>query len=321
MFETIKQILRGSSIYVLYKNIQTLPFEINPKKFIKNKYKQFYGTEINFFTPQKLSEKIQLIKLYYYPNCEKVVQAADKYTLHTFLKEKGLMDLAVPYLQIYNKPEDFDISILPKKFVLKKTNASGLNLIVKDKSNMTEKEIKKKLKYWFTFDYGKFSHEPHYSKAVDKVICEPFFNDLGDEYRFFMVNGEVGFIQVIVWDWRKKSSFQKVNNEFIIEGHSKHYRLHFDKEWNLYWKDSDTPDITITKPENFEYLKQISENIAQDFPVVRIDFNEVKEELKISELTFTPANGYLEILKQRPDLDLRLGKKLRIGDYFEKDIE
>lgn len=192
-----------------------------------------------------------------------------------------------------------------------------MNLIVKDKSNVTEKEIKKKLRYWFVFDYGKFSHEPHYSKAVDRIICEPFFRNLGNEYRFFMVNGGIGFVQVIVWDWARMGQAQKVNDEFVIEGHSKHYRFHFDKDWELYWKDEDTPNIEIPKPKNFEYLKQISKEIAKDFPVVRVDFNEINGEVKISELTFTPANGYLEILKQRPDLDTKLGKKLRIEDYFE----
>lgn len=309
--------LRGTPLYVLYKNLQAKPFEIKPRNFISNKYKQFYGTEMNFSTPQMLSEKIQLLKIYYYPNSKKVVQATDKYTLHTFLQEKGLEHLAVPYLQIYNRPKDFDINSLPREFVLKKTNASGLNLIVKDKNKITEKEIQKKLKYWFTFDYGKFSHEPHYSKAIDRIICEPFFNHLGNEYRFFMVDGEIGFIQVIIWNWAEKGQIQRVNDEFIIEGHSKHYRLHFDKKWNLYWKDNDTPDIRISKPDNFEYLKQISKKVAEDFPVVRVDFNEINGEVKITELTFTPANGYLEILKQRPDIDVALGEKLRIEDYFE----
>lgn len=317
MIDSIKQILRGTPIYVLYKNLQAKPFEINPRKFISNKYKNFYGTEMDFFTPQKLSEKIQLLKIYYYPNSEKVIQATDKYTLHNFLKEKELAHLAVPYLHIYNSPEDFDIGILPHEFVLKKTNASGLNLIVKNKNNITEKEIKKKLKYWLVFDYGKFSHEPHYSQAIDRIICEPFFKNLGNEYRFFMVNGEIGFIQVIVWDWAKKGQSQRVNDAFIIEGHSKHYRLHFDKEWNLYWKDNDTPAIEISKPDNFEYLKRVSKKVAEDFPIVRVDFNEMNGEVKISELTFTPANGYLEILKQRPDIDVALGEKLRIEDYFE----
>ncbi|GFK23628.1 ATP-grasp fold amidoligase family protein [Tetragenococcus halophilus] len=317
MINLIKQMLRGTYFYVLYKNLQGISFEISPKKFISNKYKYFYGTEMDFSTPKKLSEKIQSLKIYYYPNSEKVIQATDKYTLHDFLKEKDLSYLAVPYLQVYNRPEDFDISILPDEFVLKKTNASGLNLIVKNKNKMSEKAIKKKIKYWLTFDYGKISHEPHYSKAIDKIICEPFFENLGNEYRFFMVNGEVGFIQVIIWDWKQKGQSQKPNNEFTIEGHSKHYRLHFDKEWNLYWKDEDTPNVEITKPRNFDYLKQVSEEVSKDFPVVRVDFNEIDGQIKITELTFTPANGYLELLRQKPDLDIELGKKLRIEDYFE----
>lgn len=319
MLDSIKQGLKGTPPYLLYKNLQAKSFEKNPVKFINNKYRQFYGKNMDFTTPKKLSEKMQLLKIYYYPNCKKVVQATDKYTLHNFLKEKNLEKLAVPYIQAYNTPNEFNIDVLPEKFVLKKTNASGLNLIVKNKTKITEKKIKEKLKYWFLFDYGKFSQEPHYSKAEDRVICEPFFENLRDEYRFFMVNGSVGFIQVIMWDWEQKGQSQKLNDEFTIEGHSKHYRLHFDGEWNLYWRDKDTPNVEIPKPKDFEYLKQVSKVVSKDFPVVRVDFNEVNGEIKITELTFTPANGYLEILKQRPDLDIELGKKLRIEDYFEED--
>lgn len=318
MLNLIKQKLKATPVYPLYKNVQAKFFEMNPEKFISDRYEQFYGDSIDFSFPEKLSEKMQLLKIYYYPKCKKVIQATDKYTLHAYLKQRHLNYLAVPYIQVYTQPKDFNLAVLPNEFVLKKTNASGLNLIVKNKNKMSEKNIKKTLAYWFSFNYGKFSQEPHYSQAIDRVICEPFFNNLGNEYRFFMVNGEVGFIQVIVWDWDQRGQSQKVNNEFVIEGHSKHYRLHFNEDWKLYWKDENTPDIEIAKPSNFEQLRKISKHIAKDFPVVRVDFNEINGKTKISELTFTPASGYLQILKQKPELDIELGKKLRVEGNKKK---
>lgn len=286
--------------------------------FLKYSYKRFYGLPMNFKTPQKLSEKMQILKRYVYPYRKDVIQAADKYTLHDYLKSKNLEELSVPYLKVYESAENFDITELPKSFVLKKTNASSFNLIIKDKDKITEQDIKKTIRSWFSIDFGKIQNEFHYSKAKDRVICEPYFENLGNEFRFFMVNGEIGFIQVIVWDWSERLYKSKIDSDSVIQGHSKHYRLHFNENWELYWKDNNIPDdLKISKPTNWKELKLISKKIAKNFPVVRIDFNTVNNRLKIIELTFTPASGFLEILKQKPKLDVELGNKLRIEDYFE----
>lgn len=67
MIGSIKQMLRGTFIYVFYKNLEAKLFEINPRNFINDRYKHFYGVNINFSSPQKLSEKMQLLKIYHYP--------------------------------------------------------------------------------------------------------------------------------------------------------------------------------------------------------------------------------------------------------------
>src|SRR5699024_9132736 len=120
---------------------------------------------------------------------------------------------------------------------------------------------------------GTIAGEPHYSCSRDRVICEPYFENLGNEYRFFMISGKIGFIQVIVWDWKEGNYGDSSRNDDIIEGHGVHYRLHYDENWKLYWKDSDTPNIDIEKPKNWEELIEISKNISKKFPIVRIDFN------------------------------------------------
>lgn len=314
MQELIKKRIKTSPFYLMYKNLEAISLKTNPDKYLNKKYKGFYGENMNFSSLKKLSEKIQLLKFYDYPERRDVVEAADKYTLHHYLHEIDLEYLSVPYIHVYENISEFDLKKLPRSFVLKKTNASELNLIVKDKNNISEKKIKQIMKRWFKFDYGIASGEPHYSKAVSRIICEPFFADLGNEYRFFMVAGEIGFIQVIVWEWDKKVNDSQKHDDSVMEGHGKHYRLHFDENWQLYWKDEDTPNINVSKPHEWEKLKHISKKIARDFPIVRVDFNEINGEIKITELTFTPASGYLEILKRRPDIDIALGKKLRIED-------
>ncbi len=78
----------------------------------------------------------------------------------------------------------------------------------------------------------------------------------------------------------------------MIEGHRKHSRVHLDRQWKVIWKDEDVVKTEIPKPHFFNEMERVSSIISKDFPVVRIDFNEVNDDIKITELTFTPASGF-----------------------------
>ncbi len=306
----VKTYLKGTFIYKLYRNMRYLYVEKFPIKYTKMKYKKYYGAKLNLKNPTLLSEKIQYLKLFVYPTSAKVIKAADKYTVHNYLNSKGLSSYSVPYIGIYNENQEIDLNSLPNSFVLKKTNASGLNLIVKNKKDITQKDLNKITHRWLKFDYGKSGGEFHYSASKSRIICEKFFN-LGDEYRFFMVQGRLAFVQVIVWDWDLDESGMQSGNTTVIDGHKKHYRFHFDTEDNLILKDNYSDDYSFKKPVYWKELIRVSEDIGKDFPVVRVDFNDIEGIPKITELTFTPANGFLEILRQKPDLNEELGKWLK----------
>ncbi len=293
----------------VYKILRLFYSSSRPIGYTKTFYKRFYKRKLNLKNPVYISEKIQYLKLYNYPKNDKVVLAADKYGLHQYLTDKNLEDYIVPMIDIYTKAEEIDINDLPQSFVLKKTNASGFNLIVKDKKDITNKEMRKIVNNWLKKDFGKISVEKHYSNATSRIICEPFLN-IGDEYRIFMVSGEIGYIQIIQWVWSESQDGISQTSDSIVEGHRKHFRIHLDSEWNLIWKDKDIGNSFVKKPTYWDELVHISHQIAKDFPVVRIDFNEVDGTPKITELTFTPASGFLEVLKQNPELDYNLGKLL-----------
>lgn len=307
MKQRVKDIIKKTPLFQPLKEVKITYMNIFPQKTISKKYNQFYGRKLDWKNPQYLSEKMQVLKWDIYPKDTKLVKAADKYTIHEYLESIGLSDFATPFIDVYDNSEQYSSRLLPKSFVLKQTNSSGNIIIVKDKDDIEEEFIKKEISKWFTNDYGRECLEPHYSKACNRVICEPYFENLGDEYRIFMVNGKIGYIQLIIWNWNESVNYKSKNPD-IIMGHGKHDRIYCDENFNILWKDKDL--ITTSKvkiPEEWNKLVQISKKIANDFPVVRVDFNKINNEFKITELTFTPANCYLEILKEIPDLDLALG--------------
>ncbi|WP_237579065.1 ATP-grasp fold amidoligase family protein [Candidatus Enterococcus willemsii] len=305
----------------VFKFLRTKYLTKNHIKITSDVYKKFYGRELNLKYPRLLSEKIQCLKLFNYPQNLLVIQAADKYTLHEYLSRKQMKHLSVEYINIFEKSDYIDIGQLPEAFVLKKTNASGMNLIIKNKNEINNEKINKIVQKWFKTDFGLLTSEWHYSKAKDRVICEPYFQNLGNEYRIAMIKGNIAFIQVILWDWDQpvndNEDTQNVPKPMIIEGHRKHYRAHYDEFWNLIWKDEDTPDINIQMPINWKEMVDISTKIGKDFPFVRVDFNIINGQLKITELTFTPASGFLELLRKNFELDKSLGEKLEFN-YNEK---
>lgn len=316
MKQIVKKGLKKTPLFGPLKEMKTVYINLAPKRTISKTYKHFYKKNLNWDNPKYLSEKMQLLKWNVYPNNSKVIKAADKYTVHDYLDSVGLSNFSTPFIEVYNKPNEFKIEKLPKKFVLKQTNSSGHMIIVKDKDTVNEADLKKEIDSWFISDYGRSTLEPHYSKSQNRVICEPFFENLGDEYRIFMVNGQIGYIQVIVWDWSETKN-PKSKNEEIIKGHGRHERIYCDKDFNILWKDNNLNSVSkVAIPDNWEQLVQVSKKISEDFPVVRIDFNKIEDTFKITELTFTPANCYLDILKANNELDLALGQLLTCEDYL-----
>lgn len=315
----IREILKKTLLYAPYINVKTRYFNKRPISYTKYMYKKFYNEKLDLETPTKLSEKIQYLKLFNYPKNKLVVLAADKFTLHDYLNRKNLSEYSIPYIGIFNDANQIDFEILPNKFVLKKTNASGMNLIVKDKSKLNIEKSKAEINKWMSTDFGLISAERHYSSSVSRIICEPYL-DLGDEFRFFMVSGRLAFIQVIKWEWNSNEDGNKASDKDVILGHRKHYRLHFDSEYQLIWADEDIPSMLINLPEHIELMKYVAKKIGKDFPVVRVDFNEVNKLPKITELTFTPANGFLDVLRDLTEYNSEFGSWLERGDLDEKNV-
>lgn len=315
LYRQAKNILKKTFLLDMYKSWIRYKIKKNPIEESKKSYFKYYNRELNLENPQLLSEKIQFLKLFTYPKNPLVIEAADKYTIRNYLNTKSLEKYSMPFIFVYSTPEAIDFEKLPQKFVLKRTNASGMNLIVKDKGDISKKEIITLTKKWLSIDFGDMSAEYHYSQAESKIICEPFIENLGNEYRLFMVDGRLAFVQVIIWYWDNGSE-----GDTTIEGHRKHSRIHLDDNWNVLWKDEEVTESKFIKPSFFDEMKEVSETIAKDFPVVRVDFNEIDNGIKIMELTFTPASGFLEVLRQNPDLDVKLGTWISMERLNEKHI-
>ena len=62
--------------------------------------------------------------------------------------EKGLGELLIPLIDVYNHPEEIDWDALPNEFALKLNVGCGCNLICTNKANLNIQETIKEIRKW-----------------------------------------------------------------------------------------------------------------------------------------------------------------------------
>ena len=289
---------RDSYLYKLRRKCQVLAHKVfSDENLSKFYYKIVLHKDLNLENPRSFNEKIQWMKLYYYPKNSLVINGADKYTVREYINKKGYGEHLVPILGVWDKAEDIEWSMLPDQFVLKCNHGCAYNIIVPDKCKADKERITKQLNSWLKEDFGAFNIEVHYSKIKHHVItCEEFLGENITDYKFFCFNGEPDFIYVsndLIHDRKAQIGF------FYLDG----------KKMPL--KRDDYTDISqITMPPFYYEMKKAAEVLCKDFPFVRVDFFIAKNTWYFAELTFTPSAGMMPFNPEYYDLEW--GDKLKI---------
>lgn len=291
-----------------FKRALVVPFrgiikKIAPISYVKYQYKYITHHKLNLKNPIRYTEKLQYLRLYVYPKNPLVSKCAGRVGVREYLKEKGYEDYLIPCLGVFDKFDDIDFNKLPDKFVMKCSHASGWNLIVKDKSKLDIAGARKKFNKWLSKDYGKFTMELHYSPIKPQIIIEEYIGEIDSlptEYKLHVFNGES-------------------KNLYVVTGRGidiRYTQLYID--WTPFdgsqfngWKKA---DICPKKPQNFDEIIKIANDICKPFPFVRADFYDINGKIYFSEMTFTPAKGTLILDDDKADFEM--GEWLDISNYI-----
>ncbi len=266
---------------------------------LKVKYKNEFKQKLNLKSAQKLSEKIQYLKL----NNKNI----KKTLLSDKLKAKEYIKTNLPELkfakvyQSASKFEELDLNILPSSFILKTNHAWKTNTFIKDKNKLTEKELKELKNYYnwvLNINYAYWSfYELQYKEITAKVYAEEILDTydtamLIPNYEIFCFNGKAKFILL-----RNANEYFQ---QYIYDTNWK--RLNFDIS---YGNDGENP-----KPKFLEKIIYYAEFLSKDIDFVRVDFMTLNEEPYFCEMTFTPNSGFIKF--NPPEFDLYYGKELII---------
>ena len=226
-----------------------------------------------------IQDKYNWLTIHEFP--EYKAKIVDKILLHEYSKKVLGKDICVPILKIYNSIEEFNLTELPEKFVLKFNHGCGMNILCNNKSNFNLSNAKILLNKWSKVNYGLEGFEYQYLNVKKRFFAEKYLSDNIKNYKIYCFNGKPKFIRV---QKSLSTSSGNINNYYNLD-----WTLN-DLETNLphYIRK---PEIIFKKPKNIKLMIKYAKKLSKEFAFVRVDLYEIKNLVYLGELTFTPFNA------------------------------
>ena len=271
--------------------IRRLQCRINPEKEVDRCYFATFHQHWNPKDPKDLIEKIFWMELY--TDTSLWSKCADKYRVREYIDQLGLSQYMPKLYGHWDRVKDIDFDKLPNSFVIKSNNGCATVEVVRDKSSVDLKRLKKTLWEWLHLPYGAENASMHYWAIKPCIIAEELLpNDYEDispkslvDFKVYCINGQPQFIWV---------AYNRVNMHVHVQC--------FDTNWkplthymvntmsHYVYDPADTP---IPKPKCLKQMLDIAAAISAPFPQLRADFYVVNGEPVIGEMTFSQGYGFL----------------------------
>jgi len=248
------------------------------RKMIRRLFRREVGFDGDFENPGTHWEKVQYRKLY--GNHEFYGRLADKVQVRDYVRESVGEEVLVPLLGVHDRLDEKILDGLPGSFIIKVSNASGWNEVVRDKGKMdyrrTIRYFNRKVKRKFSRNCG----EVHYDYSEPKILIESLLlaedGEMPWDLNFYCYNGSKGFDYCI----------HATSADRVFEGHF--YRNEALIEGNL----SSEMIGTHLRAENFNRMLEIARELSRGIDFVRVDLYNVCGKIFFGEMTFTTSAGF-----------------------------
>jgi hypothetical protein len=282
-----------------------------PRFMAKVRYYARFHKKIELENPKDLNEKILWLAIN--TDTREWSRLADKYLVRDYIHECDLDDILVPLYGVWDKVEEINFDELPQSFIMKSTNGSCSNIIIKDKSQISKEEFIVKVK---DIEEKKVLvtgvGDLHYLRNKSRIIAEGLlendevsakYSETLIDYKIWVLNGRAEYIWVCM-------------NRFV---HNKDGAevLTYDRDWNPHpeysvWSNDFSQAQPMPKPAKFDGMLAVAEKLCQGFPVVRCDLYNLNGKIYFGEMTFTSLGGmmnfytseFLRICGDKIDLSL-----------------
>ena len=271
---------------------------LSDEQYLKLKYKNVFGRNLDLENPKTFNEKLQWLKLY--NRKPEYTVMVDKYKVREYIAQMIGEEYLIPLLGVWDDPDEIDFDALPDQFVLKCNHNSGTGMcICKDKSKLDIEKVKKELRKGLKEDYYLKFREWPYKDVPRKIIAEKYMEDAsGDlkDYKFYCFNGVMKFVMI--------NSDRNTDKPTRAD--------YFDRDFN--WLDFtwgyQHADVRPSKPDKFDEMITIAEKLSEGLPHVRVDLYECNGQIYFGELTFFDGSGFDKI--EPLEWDYKLGQMITL---------
>lgn len=259
------------------------------------------GEKVDLKNPKTFNEKIQWLKLYDRRSIK--TELADKYAVRKWVKETIGDKYLIPLLGVWDSFDQIDFDKLPEKFVLKATHGCGCNIVVNNKASFDKTSAGRNFNKWFKINYAYFTGELHYETIKPHIIAEQYLENGGGDlydYKVFCFNGKAKYIMYLC---DRKNGLKMA-----------FYNTKWEKQPFTY--SYPQMEGEVEKPKCLDELINISEKIAEQFDLVRVDFYILNDgSIKFGEVTLASAGGYCKWFP--PEYNRILGDMVNLSGVKE----
>ena len=273
--------------------------QLSDEDFLKKLYRIYMGKELDLENPKTYSEKLQWLKLH--DRKPEYAHLVDKVEFKEYISGKYGEEYVVPIIGVWDDIDDVDFDALPDRFVMKCTHDSGSFVICSDKSKLDWSAVKKRMKKFLDRDYYWVHREFPYKGLKPRVIIEQNLAEKPGQVirnvKFFCFNGE------------PKCFLLGTNGTWDVD----FYDMDFNHLPFVY--EGPNSKEELPKPVNFDKMVEMSKELSQGMPHVRVDFMETEGRFYVGELTFFTASGFGKFTPE--EWDLKIGEFLELPNKDE----
>lgn len=268
------------------------------REYLQRRFQAELGKSLDLDNPQTFNEKLQWLKLY--NRKPEYTMMVDKYKVREYIAQELGEEYLIPLLGVWDDPDEIDFDALPNQFVLKCNHNSGTGMcICKDKSKLNIEKVKKELRKGLKEDYYLKFREWPYKDVPRKIIAEKYMEDASGElrdYKFYCFNGVMKFVMI--------NSDRNTDKPTRAD--------YFDRDFN--WLDFtwgySHAEVHPQKPEQFEKMVAIAEQLSKGLPHIRVDLYDCNGKIYFGELTFFDGSGFDKI--EPLEWDYKIGEMLKL---------
>ena len=234
---------------------------------------------LNLDCPSSYSEKIAWRKLV--DRDPRLPYWSDKVKVKEIVAKEVGEKYLLPNLWVGKDPREIPLEELPRPYVIKTSNGSGVNIFVHEHQQIVTKIIREKVSANLNNQFFQHTDEWPYSHIEPRIIAEPimldFYRRLPVDYKFHVFGGKAAFIQVDVGRFKN------------------HSRVFYGTSWNRQSFSLYYPLMKEEHPRPFvlEEMINVAEKLGRNFHYVRIDLYDFMNSVVFGEATFFPGAGYL----------------------------